>query len=342
MFEVLASILLILLIGVVLYYLLVQVIPRATLALIGGGFILGVLLLSFFNPTYPPINFLWQIISFPFKPVGLALIFLLVTLSRIKKQEIKSPGRFSVWIATLILVVSSNPWIAYQSAKSIEWEGVRIEQERQNEFFATPDPSVIRAIVVLADGTTEPNIPYRTQIQLTRTGDRLLYTAQLVREQQQSFGNTPRVIVCANPRQGFTGNTEQLNEAADVSRVLQTLGVPATQINLATDSNNLRQNALEVQEILTNLQINNAPFYLVTSGINSRRAIQTFRQLDLLAIPRPTDFYTFQENATPQKRLQVRDLLPSVTALQITTEVLDEYLLLIYYFLRGWLSPIVL
>ncbi|MDB9314218.1 ElyC/SanA/YdcF family protein [Spirulina sp. CS-785/01] len=341
MFAVLASALLILLIGVILYYLLVQVIPRATLTLIGVLFILGVVLLSFFNPTYPPIDFLWRILSFPFRPLGLSLIFLLAGISRIQKNEIKPPAPVFLWAAMIILVIFSNPWVAHSLARVMEWEGIRIEQERQSALGILPDPAAVEAIVLLAEGTTEPNIPYRTQIQLTKTGDRLLYTARLVRQQQQNFGKTPRIIVCANPRQEFIGTEEQLNEAEDVSQVLRNLGVINNQIIPAVESKNLRQTALEVRETLTNLQLQNAPFYLITSGIQNRRAIQTFRQVDLNPIARPTDFYTFQTNATPRKRLQVRDILPSTTALEISTEVIEEFFLLIYYFIRGWLSPIV-
>lgn len=342
MFEVLASVLLILLISVLIYYVLVKVIPAKTLAIIGGLFILGVLFLSFWSPTYPPVAFLWGIISFPLKPLGFSILLLLLGVLQIKKDKIANPGPILLWTATMILLVSSNPLFSYQAAKTIEWEGVRLEQARKETYFANPDPAVIPVIVVLAKGTTEPSIPYRPQIQITRTGDRILYAAKLIRQQQMSFGNTPRLIICASPRSGFTGTPEQLNEARDAAILLQNIGVPPSRIILETQGQTLRQTALEVQTALTNLQLSEQPFYLVTSGIQNRRAIQTFRKLDLIALPRPTDFYTFQANATPNKKVQVQDLLPSVTALQMTNDVVEEYLLTIYYFLRGWLAPMVL
>jgi uncharacterized SAM-binding protein YcdF (DUF218 family) len=121
---------------------------------------------------------------------------------------------------------------------------------------------------------------------------------------------------------------------------LQRFGIPQSQIIQEEKGLTLRQNALEVEKILGNEQLLDRPIFLVTSGLKMRRATQTFRKLKMKVIPMPTDFYTFQKDVTPKRRITVRDLLPSAEALKITTDVVDEYFSTIYYLLRGWISRV--
>jgi hypothetical protein len=41
-----------------------------------------------------------------------------------------------------------------------------------------------------------------------------------------------------------------------------------------------------------------------------------------------------------EKRFGLRDLLPSVDSLEMTTRLFNETLTSMYYFLRGWVRPI--
>ncbi|MDB9497002.1 YdcF family protein [Spirulina major CS-329] len=344
MFEILTSVLLLSLILVLIYYLLVQVIPKQALVVLGGAFLLAIILVSFFIPSYGPTAFLWEIVSLPLKPMGLAIVLIFMSVLRIKKDKIEKPAPTFLWVTLIVLIISSNPLIAYQLAKLMEQEAVNIEIKKQG-ICLVDCPAVgatvnSGAIVLLGAGTTEPNIPYRTQVQLTDQGDRLLYTATLYQE-QTTRGNFPRVIICAPPRTGLDGNEDQLNEAQDISRILQRLGIPRDVISLEMRGVHLHMHAVEVKQILTQAGISSTLVTLVTSGIRLRRAAQTFREEGINVIPRPSNFYTFQGEGSPKRKLSPADLLPSIRALQITTQVVEEYFATIYYFLRGWLSPVV-
>ncbi len=342
MFETLTSLLLLLLILVFLYYLLAQAIPRQTLVYIGGGFLVAIILVSFFVPSYGPTAVLWRIFSLPLHPFGLAIVMLWLTVVRIKKDKIEKPGPTFIWIALITLLLASSPLTAYRLAETIEQEAVSIEIQKQGICLVDcpTEPDVSGAIVVLGAGTTEPSIPYRTQIQLTSQGDRLLYTATLY-EQQRARGGNPRVIICAPPRSYLVGDEIQVSEAEDIARVLQRLGIPRDVMSLENRGVHLHMHAVNVRDILNQAGLGESFVILVTSGLRLRRAAQTFRQVGIRVIPRPSSFYTFQGGGTPQRRLTAMDFLPSIQALQITHDVIDEYFATIYYFLRGWLSPVV-
>lgn len=344
MFEILTSVLLLSLLLVLIYYLLVQVIPKQALVILGGAFLLAIILVSFFIPSYGPTALLWQIISLPLQPMGLAIFLVLLSVLRIKKDKIEKPAPTFLWVTLIVLVLSSNPLIAYQLAKLMEQEAVNIEIRKQGicvvDCPAAGETVRSGAIVLLGAGTTEPNIPYRTQIQLTDQGDRLLYTATLYQE-QIARGNYPRVIICAPYRTGLEGDETQINEAQDIARILQRFGIPRDVMVLETRGVHLHMHAVEVKQLLTQAGIGSTLVTLVTSGLRLRRAAQTFREEGINVVPRPSHFYTFQGEGSPKRKLSPTDFLPSIDALKITSIVVEEYFATIYYFLRGWLSPVV-
>ena len=57
-----------------------------------------------------------------------------------------------------------------------------------------------------------------------------------------------------------------------------------------------------------------------------------------------TEFYTLPYDApdlppAPLRYLGIPGLIPSVEGLSVSTKVVSEYLLSVFYFLRGWISP---
>ncbi|WP_204104070.1 MULTISPECIES: YdcF family protein [Spirulina sp. CCY15215] len=348
MIEVLSIVLLSILILLFLYFLIAKIIPTQALAITGGAFLIGIILISYLKPTLTPVSTFWSILSFPLKPLGLSLLFFLLAVRKIdfkKGDAIKKPGHVFLTIGIIILLVSSNPYFAYQSAYTIEKYTVETQQDLRDicveNCLATESltQQIVGAIVLLGQNTTEPYIPYRTQIQFNRTGNRIFYTTQLY-YQQRNLRNSPKIIICASQRNYLSGKPEQVNEAQDIAGILRRLGIPNNSIIQETRGLNLRMNAVEVEKILGQERLLEQPVFLVTSGIKMRRAVQTFRKEKIRVIPTPTDFYTFQKDATPKRRITVRDILPSVDALSITTDIVDEYLASIYYLLRGWLYQV--
>lgn len=342
MFLLLTRVLVWLLVALIVYYVLLQWIPKQYLTFIGGLLILAITVMAFLNPNEPIVSAGWSILSFPLKPVGMSIVLLSLGLGKLKKGSITNVGKNQIWAAFIILLLSSIPVLAYGLAQQAELEGLQLEQRRQQicQGVCPADvaPAAQRtagAIVVLGQGTTQAYLPYRTQIQLTETGDRILYAAQLYRD-QVSLGNNPIVIVSAGPRLEITGNR---SEATDIASLLSNMGVPQDRIVIEPRGLDVRTSAVAVAEVLQRRGIVPRRVILVSSGLNIRRANLSFANLGVQVIPRPTDFYTFQAGAVPSRRLQVTDFIPSVEALTVTTRVVDEYLSSIYYFLRGWLTP---
>lgn len=333
MFLLLSQILLWLLIAVIIYNLLLKVIPRAYLTLLGGFLLFAIIVLAFFFPNERLVSAAWSVLSFPLKPLGASILLLAVALN----QGLKN--RNLIVAALIILLVSSTPFLSNLLARSLELG--EVTQISRTGTATPPAAQPAGAIVVLGRGTTQANVPYRTQIQLTETGDRILYAAQLYRE-QVNLGSQPLVIVSAGPREDLQGNQDQTTEANDIASLLTQLGVPRDRILTADRGVDLRSSAEQVNQILRARNLGDTRVIIVTSGLNSRRARLTFSDVGLNVISRPTDFYGFQAGATPRLRIRVESFLPSVESLGVTTRIVEEFFTTIYYSLRGWLTPVMM
>jgi uncharacterized SAM-binding protein YcdF (DUF218 family) len=330
MFLLLTQVLLWLLITVIIYNLLLKVIPRAYLTLLGGFLLFAIIVLAFFFPTNDLVAAAWRVLSFPLKPVGATILLLGLALN----QGLKN--RNPIVAALLILLLSSMPFFSNLLAQGLELG----EASRTAGTGAVTAPAgrPVGAIAVLGQGTTRANLPPRTQVQLTDTGDRILYAARLYRD-QVSAGNTPLVIVSAGPREDLVGTGNQAAEGNDVANVLTQLGVPRSQIVIESRSRDLRSSAVEVDRILRSRGLGGSRVLLVTSAINSDRARRTFSQVGINVTSRPTDFYTIQPRTRERFNIGVQSFVPSVESLTVTTRIVEEFYTRIYYFLRGWLAP---
>ncbi|MCA1992116.1 MAG: YdcF family protein [Coleofasciculus sp. S288] len=322
MFLLLTQILLWVIITVVLYQLLLKVIPKAYLTVLGGLFLFALIVLAFFFPNDRLVSAAWRLLSFPLKPVGASIILLSFAL----RQGLEK-SRNLISAALLILLVSSTPFLSNLLAQTTELGAVQAQPVQP-----------AGAIVVLGRGTTQASLPPRPQVQLTDTGDRILYAAQLYR-QQVSLGSRPLVIVSAGPREELQGTR---NEANDIATLLVQMGVPREQIVIDPQGVDLRSSAVRTRRTLVGRGLGNTRVIVVTSGINSRRAQLAFSDVGLNVVARPTDFVGIQRGATPRLRLRVESFIPSVESLVVTTRVWEEFLASIYYSLRGWLSPAML
>lgn len=330
MFLLLTQVLLWLLVTVILYNLLLKVIPRTYLTLLGGLFLFAIIVLAFFFPNERLVATAWSILSFPLKPVGATILLLIVALNQGLKK------RNQVVAALLILLISSTPFLSTLLARSLELG--EVSQTARTVTGAAPAAQTAGAIVLLGQGTTQANLPPRTQVQLTDTGDRILYTAQIYR-QQEALGNRPIVIVSAGPRSELQGTRNQTAEASDIATLLTQLGVPRDRIVPEARSADLRSSAQEVRNILSRRGLGGSRVILITSGLNSRRARLTYTGAGLNVISRPTTFVAVQPGTRENFNIGVSSFIPSVESLNITTRIVDEFFTSIYYYLRGWLAP---
>jgi uncharacterized SAM-binding protein YcdF (DUF218 family) len=282
------------------------------------------LILAFYAPDSPVGAAVFRFLAFAFKPLGCSIILLLYATTLISGGDIKSPAPTLIITALIVLIISSSPVFAVWAAQQVEEDAIEVVSTSSccNEKAD--------AIVLLGQGTTQPIVTDRIQIQLTKTAERITYAAELYKK-----GLSPYIIVSAGPRIGEDVNTV---EAEDIKRVLVLLNVPKTAIIIEPNSSTVHESAIQTSKILNKRGLE-PKVILVTSAIQIRRASSTFTDLGIKVIPAPTDFNTVNPYEDSSYRFVLADFLPNTEALILTTEVWEEYLALFYYFLRGWLAP---
>ncbi len=114
MFLLLSRVLLWLLILAILVSLFQRFYPTGTFV---GRLVLVILfvviLLSFVNPNEPAVASLWEVVSFPLKPLGAAILLLIFAAQRLKGGALDKPGGLYVAWALIILLLASTPAVAY-------------------------------------------------------------------------------------------------------------------------------------------------------------------------------------------------------------------------------------
>lgn len=145
MFVLLSRVLLWLLIGTIIFSLFRRFYPSGTFL---GRLLVIVLLLivgfAFIAPGEPVVASLWEVISFPLKPLGAAILLLIFAAQRMKGGAIDKPGGYLLGWALAILLLSSTPAVAYfliraPIAMTGETQFARQEviQNYQNAVFTT-------------------------------------------------------------------------------------------------------------------------------------------------------------------------------------------------------------
>lgn len=250
-------------------------------------------------------------------PLGMALVLLALSLFKWKNIRWRN---LLAGLALFILLVSSNRWVATTLARSLEWQ-----------YLPNEPISSAPAMVVLGGGT-EPAFPPRSQPEVNSAGDRVLYAATLYRQ-----GKAPLVIVSGG-NVAFRGE-QPSTPASDMRHLLEMLGVPPEAILEEDQSQNTYENALYCAKLLKERHIQQV--ILVTSALHMPRSVKLFEKQGIEVIPAPADFAVpFQEwedllHAPIPAQLVA--LLPSSSNLQLTTNVLHEYIGILVYWMRGWL-----
>lgn len=247
-------------------------------------------------------------------PVGLVCLLLLGAMLTYWKRPRFAGG--CVGVALLVVLLAGNGWVADALARSLEWQ-----------YLPSGELPQVAAIVVLGGSTKSP-VPPRPWVDLSEEGDRILHGAQLFRQ-----GKAP-VVILSGGRIYWRGSGS--SESMDMAAVIETMGVPSRAILQDPASLNTRENAVNVQQILQQQQIQ-GPILLVTSAMHMPRSMAVFRKLGMDAIAAPTDFQVTFVREDQGVAGFVLQLLPDADALAQTTKVLKEYLGLLIYRLRGWI-----
>lgn len=168
MFVMLSRVLLWLLLGTIVYSLFQRFYPSGGFF---GRFVLAVLaivlLLSFFNPggSGTVVSPLWQVVSFPLKPLGAAILLMIFAAQRLKGGGIDKPGGYLLGWALTILLISSTPAFAYFLVSPRLAEMLPEGQPRQT-LVALANQSDVNAIV---SGSVRSDVP--SYLMQTRPSD---------------------------------------------------------------------------------------------------------------------------------------------------------------------------
>jgi uncharacterized SAM-binding protein YcdF (DUF218 family) len=337
MFELLTQILLWLLIGYIAWWILKQVIPEKTYTFLGFVLLIAMIVLAFMDPDQGIVSETWSILSLPFRPLGIAIIFMFQALGTKNLLQAKTYQQPLAW-ALLILLIFSAPITAYELYKGNEQEVVSFSQMSAGQTS--------NIIVLLGQGTTKPLVPPRTQIELTEFGDRIRYAADLYAQQPGSI-----VVASAGLRLDLDkGPVADRRETKEVGALLQAFGVPASQIRIDEKSRGIRTSAEAVSKLIQREFPGTPRIQLVTSALEMRRAASSFAKVldrannggPVQILPRATDFHTIQANAVPSHFVRFpQDLVPSESALNDNSRLVQEQFISVYYFLRGWLSSVI-
>ncbi|MBD2206830.1 YdcF family protein [Calothrix sp. FACHB-1219] len=260
--------------------------------------------------------YLSKLLPLFFYPLGLAAISLVVALITLWKRP--RTAAVAIAVALILLLFCSNAWVSQWLVRSLEWQNTATSQIPQAQ-----------AIVVLGGATKSAFWP-RPGADLSEQGDRVIYAAQLYRQQKAPL------IILSGGRIDWRGSGD--SESADMSNILTSLGIPAEAIVQEPDSLNTYQNAVNVKQILQSRNINQV--LLITSAMHMPRSLKIFQRQGIAAIPAPTDFLVtrgeMQELGSSPKAA-ILNLLPDSDNLDKFTRALKEYVGLFIYSLRGWL-----
>jgi uncharacterized SAM-binding protein YcdF (DUF218 family) len=253
-----------------------------------------------------------------FFPLVMACLFIAVSLI----AQVRKRSRMAIaanLAALAVLCLTGNRAVSHLLVRPLEIRDIP----------AGPLPQA-DAIVVLG-GVTGPAVPPQPTIHLRDGADRLTYGAELYRAHKAAL-----VVLSGGV---MPWNEGRPPESAQMSEIMQMLGVPRSAILEESASRNSHENAAYTSRLL--LARNLRRVLLVTSAITMPRALAAFRHEGIDAIAAPTDFTTRsgEDSRTRVSELEVDalSLLPDPRHLGESSAALHEYLGLALYRLAGWI-----
>ncbi len=245
-----------------------------------------------------------KIISALSYPAGLLLVFavLAFVFARLARTWLAGLCRFGF---VAVLVLSTNPQFATWLAGTLE---------RQYPQLALADIKQHDAIIVLGGGLRIP-LPPAKQAQITAGSDRYWYATQLYRASKAK----QIVLAGGNVFEQVDARGETVpGEAFYAKKLLFDWGVPESAIVAESLSRNTEQNRNNVADLLASRGIKSV--LLVTSATHMPRAMTLFAELPVELTAASADVLVLQTNSPA-----VFDWLPSVSAMQLTTQAIHEY-----------------
>lgn len=217
-----------------------------------------------------------------------------------------------------VLAIGGLAWVLIWSLPVTSlWLGASLEQ--RDPYQAPADLPHADAIVVLGGNTASGRgnwfLPFASQTAITRVESAAaLYQA----------GLAPVIIVSGGARTG------DISEAQIMAYTLRQMGVPREAIILENVSRTTRENAVDTRGKMQTAHI--GKILIVTSSLHMPRALATFRQLGIDAVPAPV---RPQIQLPPGSTMNI--WLPDELSLWASRSIIKEYAGLLLYWCRGWI-----
>ncbi len=246
----------------------------------------------------------------PHAVLWLGLIVLTVVLWRSRQRRAAAVAALLVLFVQVIGGTNLSGWLLGRLERP--FAGVRPE-----------DLPICDAIVVLGGGV-EPSPQEVGGLHLTSAGDRLVMALELVR-----LGKAP--VLCVGG--GYAGRGARLRIEADlVKRAIderQLSNAPVISLGACSDT---RDEAMRVRRLADERGWKR--ILLVTSAVHQRRALATFQNAGLNAVPAPCNFLTTMSPEVEPPRFGV----PGALGFIFTSIWIHEEIGWLEYRRRGWIG----
>jgi len=255
--------------------------------------------------------FLTKLVPVFVYPVGLVIILTCIGLV----MAIFARRRIAF---TLLGTALSWLWLASMPAFA-DWAIATLERQHPPQAIETMPTADIA--IVLGGAVGQP-VPPRVQVDLNKSFDRVFQAIQLYHA-----GRVKKVFVTG-------GNLPWLPDAVPEAELIRSLlidwgNIPTDAIEIATQSRNTYENALEIKELWEDQPFESA--FLITSAAHMPRAVAVFQKAGLPVSAATTDVEALE--GVPMTPLR---WLPDASALAKTTVAVREWLGYWTYRFRGY------
>ena len=187
-------------------------------------------------------------------------------------------------------------------------------------------------VIVVLGGGTEPQTNPRPTVELNGAGDRIIYAAKLYHT-----GKAAHILLSGGNINLVEGIIS--TPASQMAEIIKELGVPSDALWIEDRSRNTYENALYAQALLREKGFTRV--ILVTSAAHMPRSVALFTHQGIEVIPAPTDFSVtesgWQELFSQDPSIQLMNILPNVSNLSMTTNIMKEYIGMVIYHIQGWM-----
>lgn len=217
----------------------------------------------------------------------------------------------------LLIGTAALGWLWFCSAP-VTADLLASSLENRYAYISIEDVPHADVAVILGGGAFnfDRNRPYAS---IGGTVDRYVHGARLF------VARRVEKIILTGARDQGEGPTEAQLGAA----FLADIGIPPEHVILENAARTTEGHVGPVAELLAEHRLET--FLLVTSAMHMRRAEAVFRAAGLEPVPIATDF-----RVNTVTKMSIRRLLPSLSALSLSTAAIHEYVGFGYYRMRGW------